>query len=174
MKTYMVTLAVDWKEDSNNSPWWRCVKASSEKVAAKRAVERVCKQISFTDDVQAIWVEPITIQKVIGVLQAYDAREEFNSRIFLHVSDMLSTIRRNAPELHADAQRRILDAKIAKLDAERIDTFWAAMDCGHLCGDNFWPYDGKEAKAKKLWARLGELLDALREAKKLRAKLAAE
>lgn len=122
MKTYMVTLAVDWKEDPNNSPWWRCVKASSEKVAAKRAVERVCKQISFTDDVKAIWVEPITIQKVIGILQAYDAREEFNSRIFLHVSDMLSTIRHNAPELHAvaQAQQRILDAK-RRVDNARLD-----------------------------------------------------
>lgn len=174
MKTYMVVLAVDWKEFPNDSYWWRCVKASSEKVAVKRAVERVCKQISFTNDVQAIWAEPLTIQKVIGVLQAFDACEGYTG----HFTDMICTIRRNAPELHADAQRRNLDAKIAKLDAERIETFWAAMDCGQLRGtlanQSFIPYEGKEAKAEKLWARLGELLDTLREVKKLRAQYAAE
>ena len=111
MKTYMVLLKVGGDKDSEyevcraDAYWWRCKKASSPIVAAKRAIAGVLEQFSdqSKEHISAVWVETVTKQKANFVLQAYFDAHYYYSGVSAHdigqMCEMLSTIRWNAPEL---------------------------------------------------------------------------
>lgn len=106
MKTYVVLLKLKGDKDSpflaarEDVVWWRCKKASSAKVAVKRAIEGAEKQLTCPNEISALAVDIVSKSKAAAVVTAYKKALDNDIRHNCgHLCDIWCTIRRNAPEM---------------------------------------------------------------------------